>query len=80
MLKIEDKPNHILIVTSGIYEGHRFNILDTDKGLYIMFTDYYEKDPQSFNNIQDEIKKEYLSTRISGIDVGSKFNVLENVK
>jgi hypothetical protein len=80
MLKIEDKPNYFLIVTPGVYDGHEFNILDTDKGLYIMFRDYYEKDPQSFNDIQDEIKKEYLATKISGIDVGSRFNVLEDVK
>jgi hypothetical protein len=80
MLKIEDKPNYFLIVTPGVYDDHEFNILDTDKGLYIMFRDYYEKDPQSFNDIQDEIKKEYLATKISGIDVGSRFNVLEDVK
>jgi hypothetical protein len=80
MLQIEDKPNYFLIVTPGVYDGHEFNILDTDKGLYIMFRDYYEKDPQSFNDIQDEIKKEYLATKISGIDVGSRFNVLEDVK
>ena len=55
MLKIKNKPNYYLIVTPGVYDDHEFNILDTDKGLYVMFTDYYEKDPQSFNDIQDEI-------------------------
>ena len=73
MLKIEDKPNYFLIVTPGVYDNHEFNILDTDKGLYVMFTDYYEKDMESFNNIQDEIKKEYLNSRISGLDVGNRF-------
>jgi len=75
MLKIEDKPNYFLIVTPGVYDGHEFNILDTDKGLYIMFKDYYEKDPQSFNDIQEEIKSQYLNTRVSGLDVGCKFNM-----
>jgi hypothetical protein len=28
---------------------------------------------ESFNNIQDEIKKEYLNSRISGLDVGNRF-------
>ena len=70
MLKIQDKPNYFLIVTSGVYDGHEFNILDTDKGLYVMFIDYYEKDTQSFNDIQCEIKKQYLETRVSGLDVG----------
>lgn len=74
MLKIEDKPNYFLIVTPGVYDGHEFNILDTDKGLYIMFKDYYEKDPQSFNEIQEEIKSQYLRTRVSGLDVGCIFN------
>jgi len=75
MLQIEDKPNYFLIVTPGVYDGHEFNILDTDKGLYIMFRDYYEKDIQSFNEIQDEIKKQYLATRVSGVDVGSRFYI-----
>ena len=75
MLKIEDKPNYFLIVTHGVYDGHEFNILDTDKGLYVMFTDYYEKDPQSFNDIQDEIKKQYLSSKIVGSNLGPKFYV-----
>ena len=74
MLKIEDKPNYFLIVTPGVYDGHEFNILDTDKGLYIMFKDYYEKDPQSFNDIQEEIKSQYLRTRVSGLDVGCMFD------
>ena len=75
MLKIKDKPNYYLIITPGVYDGHEFNILDTDKGLYIMFRDYYEKDIQSFNEIQDEIKKQYLATRVSGVDVGSRFYI-----
>ena len=75
MLKIEDKPNYFLIVTPGVYDNHEFNILDTDKGLYVMFTDYYEKDPQSFNDIQEEIKKQYLNTKTIGINLGSKFYV-----
>jgi hypothetical protein len=74
MLKIEDKPNYFLIVTPGVYDDHGFNILDTDKGLYVMFTDYYEKDPQSFNDIQEEIKSQYLRTRVSGLDVGCMFD------
>jgi hypothetical protein len=74
MLKIEDKPNYFLIVTPGVYDGHEFNILDTDKGLYIMFKDYYEKDPQSFNDIQEEIKSQYLRTKVSGLDVGCMFD------
>jgi len=40
-----------------------------------MFTDYYEKDPQSFNDIQEEIKKQYLNTKTIGINLGSKFYV-----
>jgi len=75
MLKIEDKPNYFLIITPGVYDGHEFNILDTDKGLYIMFRDYYEKDIQSFNEIQDEIKKQYLNTKIVGVNLGSKFYI-----
>jgi hypothetical protein len=79
MLKIEDKPNYFLIVTPGVYDDHEFNILDTDKGLYIMFKDYYEKDPQSFNDIQEEIKSQYLNTRVSGLDVGCMFDSELNV-
>jgi hypothetical protein len=79
MLKIEDKPNYFLIVTPGVYDGHEFNILDTDKGLYVMFKDYYEKDPQSFNDIQEEIKSQYLNTRVSGLDVGCMFDSELNV-
>jgi hypothetical protein len=74
MLKIKNRPNYFLIVTPGVYDGHEFNILDTDKGLYIMFKDYYEKDPQSFNDIQEEIKSQYLRTRVSGLDVGCMFD------
>jgi hypothetical protein len=40
-----------------------------------MFTDYYEKDSQSFNDIQDEIKKQYLNTKIVGVNLGSKFYI-----
>jgi len=75
MLKIKDKPNYYLIITPGVYDDHEFNILDTDKGLYVMFTDYYEKDSQSFNDIQDEIKKQYLNTKIVGVNLGSKFYI-----
>jgi hypothetical protein len=40
-----------------------------------MFKDYYEKDPQSFNDIQDEIKKQYLNTKIVGSNLGPKFYI-----
>jgi len=43
--------------------------------IFVMFTDYYEKDPQSFNDIQEEIKKQYLNTKTIGINLGSKFYV-----
>lgn len=63
MLTIDEKANYYYIVTAGKYKGHDFHILDTNKGLYVMFRNHYFGDKEEFIQIRDEIKQVYLSER-----------------